>query len=208
MTKINLPNIDMDSAAATAVATWGFAVADLIVVSGDRKVRLGDLTPAGVHYVATYGYRKSLQDSVSGVKDAIAKAAVDKDSKIWAKFAIESGAGVSGEIFPPHNATIAVVSDAVLAARMDKRNDAIVASSIPVKDESGRLSGRDKWIRDFATATIANICANKNAAMPKGEELESKRAKYIAARPDFFESAWQAHVATLATASDVDLDSL
>src|SRR5712672_2174691 len=93
---------DMNTDSAQRLFDWATAVADTVLdTSGDAgqsyKVRLGDLTPVGVHYLAGYGGRESVRDSVSGVRKAVKEAAAlctattKSDSKPWFKWVKESG---------------------------------------------------------------------------------------------------------------------
>lgn len=199
MVKITL-NTDMNAETAHRVFDWGLAVGDTVLVVGDRKLRLGDLTPAGVHYLAAYGMRESLRDSVSGVAKAIQVAAEAKDRKVWDAFCIESGHS-AGE--PPTDAMIESVTNGVTASRQSKRFDAILASSIPVKDGAGRASPRDAFAKKTALAMIKAVCDRTGKTMPTGDKLGEILPKYLAAKSAEIEAAWVAHNALINGAADV-----
>lgn len=205
MTKYNLP-IDMNPDALARLVTWAVAVADIIInAPGDRKLRLGDLAPAGVHYVADYGVAQSMTDVHSGmakkVKDAaeLALAETKPDNKPWFKLVAESG--MPTDTLPADDATIEAVANGVINARQTKRFDAIVASALAVREVTGRLSTRDAWV---AKTALDEIRAKHDAVgreMPKGAALKEITAKYAAhpVNAERLAKLWAEHTARLAT---------
>lgn len=205
MVKLNITT-DMSAETAHRVFDWGLAVGDTVLVVGDRKLRLGDLTPAGVHYLAAYGMRESLRDSVSGVEKAIkvaAEAAIRKDkpdTAAWTKFAKE--AELETGTLPADIEMVEYVTDAVVTKRQSARFDAILASSIPVKDSAGRLSGKDAFAKKTALAMIKAVCDRTGKSLPTGDKLAEILPKYLAAKSAEIEAAWVAHNALINGAAD------
>lgn len=212
MTKYNLPT-EMNADSAIKLWTWAVAVSDIVVnAPGDRKLRLGDLSPAGVHYVADYGVSQSMTDVHSGMAKKVKDAAelflaTDKpDSKPWYKLVAESG--VDPSTLPADEATIEMVAAAIIAARQTKRFDAIVASSLAVREVTGRLSAKDSWIAKAAVDEIAAKHAKADKPMPKGAALKDLVGRYVAAKTDYFAKLWAEHEARLAGAADAADDIL
>lgn len=208
MTKYNLPT-EMNADSAIKLWTWAVAVSDTVInAPGDRKLRLGDLSPAGVHYVADYGVSQSMTDVHSGmakkVKDAAALAnAADKpDVKPWAKLAVEAGLDPA----MPHS--VGAVTAGVVDARQQKRFDAIVASSLAVREVTSRLSTRDSWIAKAAVDELAAKHVKANKPMPKGQPLRDLVGRYVATKADYFAKLWAEHEARLAGAAGAADDIL
>lgn len=185
---------DMTPDAASRLFAWALGVADTVVKFDDYKVRLGDLTVPGVHYLAANGFNQSMADSVAGVesgKMSVAAAASEADGKRWAKFIAEA------KLQP--GATPEELTAAVVAIRRTKRYDAIVASSIPARDGGGegRADPRTAWINKAALDEIAAKHAKAVKLMPKGAELKALTAKYVAAKAEHFAKLWDARNAVI-----------
>ncbi len=190
MTKYNLPT-EMNADSVAKLWGWAVAVSDIVInAPGDRKLRLGDLSPIGVHYVADYGVSQSMTDVHSGM----AKRVADADDKTLAKLATE--AGLSGSTDRD------AITAGVINARQTKRFDAIVASSLSVREVTGRLSTRDSWIAKAAVDEIAAKHAKADKPMPKGAALKDLVGRYVAAKADYFAKIWAEHEARLAGAAD------
>lgn len=179
--KINTP-LDITAESASRLFAWAVAVSDTIIAApGDRKLRLGDLSPAGVHYVADYGVSQSMTDVHSGM----AKKVADADDKTLAKFATEAGLVGSTDR--------GAIAAGVVNARQAKRFDAIVASSLAVRETSGRLSTRDAWIAKAALDEIRVKHDRAGKEMPKGQAIRDLTAKYVTAKADYFSKLWLEH---------------
>lgn len=198
MTKINITGAPESMSAETinAVFAWGLAVADIVVVDDNRKVRLGDLTAQGVHYLADYGMAKSLADSVSGVKKQVA----DADDKGLVKFATEAMA-----VGSTNRDDIAA---RIIIRRQSKRFDAIVASALAVRDGTGKRSAEAVWIDNTADAEIRAKHEHAGREMPKGQALKDLRAKYVSAHAARFAGLYAAHVASVAAGASIADDVL
>jgi hypothetical protein len=190
---------EMNADAARDLFKWGAAVADIIVKFDDYKVRLGDLTVAGVHYLAGNGFNQSMADSTAGLesgKMSVPAARDEADGKRWAKFIAEAKL--------PADADVATVTEAVVRSRQTKRYDAIVASAILAKDggAGGRMSPKDAWTYKTALDEVNAKHAAAGKEPPKGPALKALVAKYAVAKADYFARLWQEREARLATAAE------
>lgn len=129
---------------------------------GNFSVELENLSVASLAYLAQYGFGKSLQDSVAGLKKE-----VGEDE---AKFQKDLGVTLTGT----------ELADEVLARKMESRFDDIIAGTVGTRTSSPRLSGIDKIMRDVAKEAIKAKTMAKKVKMPEGEALAAIVAKYIA----------------------------
>src|SRR5262249_28274448 len=155
------------------------------------KVRLGDLPVPGVHYAVHNGIKQSVADSKAGVESgevsvpAIAKLAAGGDEKAkvrWAKLTVEAGDNGAGS--PTDEAMVTAVTAGVVKARQDKRFESIVAGTMAVREDGGRLNPRDAWINATASREIADKYKEAKREMRKGADKANELAKYIAHHAD------------------------
>lgn len=114
-------------------------------------VNVADITPAGIAYLLTYGFNKSLQDKVAGLAKEMKEAEHADD----------------------------VIEEAIAKARHE-RAAAIVAGTIGTGSSGPRLVGRDRMIRDVAIEHLRVFAAGKGIKMPtKAAELDAMVAKWM-----------------------------
>ncbi len=138
--------------------------------------------------------------SVQAAYDEAATAKDDKGRATWAKFAKEAG---DESILPADADTIEYVTNAVITARQTKRFESIVASSLPVRDGTGKRSAEAVWIDGMAEAEMKAKHDVAKREMPKGATLKDLRAKYVAAHAARFAKAYAEHVANIAAGAGI-----
>lgn len=204
-------NADMNADAASGLFSWALGVADHIVKFDDYRVRVGDLSVAGVAYLLSNGFNQSMGDSVAGARSgdacvaAAAKAATaaKPDTKRWLKFVAESG--IAGSPDPGYSPDVENVTAAVVTKRRDKRYAAIIAAALAAKDggdSGGRMSEKDAWIYAQAKGEIEAKAAKVGKELPKGGDLKIMVAKYAAHHADRFAGLWATHEAAVSGATD------
>ena len=133
-------------------------------------------------YIFAYGFRKILQDSVSGVlakaKTSWGKPADDKD---WLKFsqsltAEEIAECEAGGITDPAQA----FADAVVTKLKAKKLEALIngtATNGRTGTRGPRLQGFARFLREEAVETLLDYCKRNKIAVPTGDE----RLEYLKA---------------------------
>ena len=99
------------------------------------------------------------------------------------------------------------LAQAVVAATMQKRYDAILAGTVGTRSGAPRLSGIEKIMRDVAREAIKARAVAKGVKMPEGEDLSAIVAKYIGNHPEVRQIAQDRldTMAKLAVGMDDDL---
>lgn len=163
---------------------------------GDFAAVIADLSPTSTAYLLQYGFAKSLQDSVAGVKGAVAKAS------------IEEFAAFCKEVDLPDDSEAEAVADAVVARRMGKRFDNILAGTVGTRGPAGpKASPIEKVMHAVALERIRAKAKAKSIKLPKGEALAELVAKYIAKSEADIRAEAEHRIASVG-ATSTDLDDL
>lgn len=133
---------------------------------GTHSVNIADLSPKAAAYLMQYGFAKSLQDSVAGMR---AELTATKDADGNAKYTADE---------------VNVILHDTQAERLGK----ILAGTIGIRAASGpKATPIESVIKRVALEEIRNAVAAKNAGkatkdvvkLPTGDALNSIVAKYI-----------------------------
>lgn len=140
------------------------------------------INDAALAYLVQYGYNKSLQDSVAGMKKEMA------------------GAGASEEEIT-----------SALAAGREERHNAVMNGTLGVRGPSSpRVSSLETTIRRIAVEEIKAKVAARKGKLPKGDAYDSLIAAYIAAKLEDLTAKAEVRLAASAAVvlDDFDINSL
>ena len=115
------------------------------------------LSEKGCDYLLQYGFAKSLQDSVAGMRKELATP--DESGKVLSEFDIE----------------------AELNAAMQERFDDIRKGEVGTRTQGPRLRGIDKVKFDIAVEELKAAFGTKKLAWPTGKGSAGVIGKYVAA---------------------------
>lgn len=157
---------------------------------GPHYVESDEITPAGIAYLLQYGFAKSLQDSVAGLKkDVIAnRARYESD--------IPDGAAMSDE----------ELAEVVLSDKMAERFADILAGKVGTRVGGQRLDPLARTMRDIAHEAIFAAAAKKGVKRPDGEALRAITEKWLEVNKAKAEEMAKARLAAVASLGEVELD--
>jgi hypothetical protein len=124
---------------------------------GKFTIDTADVTESGIAYLLQYGFAKSLQDSVAGVKAAMAD---ETDESGEAKY---------------NDAEIAVA----LHDKQQSRFEAIVAGTVGTRATGPRATPVETMMRNVAKEAIRVACVAQGRKLPKGEAMVALVDKYL-----------------------------
>lgn len=142
---------------------------------GDFTLDFASLPPHALHYLAQYGFAKSLQDSVSGKakewKDALVTLE-DTKNPSSPYFGIPADRCVGAKKY--NESEIVTMLHDVQAKRMA----AILDGTIGAGRGTPRLKGRDKLFHEVAMEQLKAVFALQRKALPKDEAWERVLGDY------------------------------
>lgn len=166
----------------------------------DFRLDLTTVPPITVAYLAQYGFRKTLQDVVSGM------AKVMGDAKVTAADH-KAGKYTDKAIGAPVAFTESEIESAIVA-KQQGRVDALVAGEmVPSTGIAGtRLTGLAKVTRDVIDEYLAKIAAKQGKKLPtKAEELAPIREKVYGPNKAAIDAEAERRFALEAGTVDIDL---
>ena len=116
------------------------------------EVEAGEVAAKGIDYLLQYGFAKSLQDCVAGMRKALADEGKDE-----------------------------AAIEAELTATMQERFDDILAGEVGTRTTGPRLRGIDKVKFDIATEELKAAFGLKKMAWPSGKGSAETIGKYVSA---------------------------
>lgn len=140
---------------------------------GPFSVAYSDLAEHALHYLAQYGFAKSLQDSVAGMKKALSD-----EGKSEAEI------------------------DAALQDTMQKRVTAIMQGTIGARVGTPRMTGIEKVMADIAREDLKAAAVSVKRKLPTGKELTELVNKYIARHEATLREKAQARLDSAQNAAD------
>lgn len=164
---------------------------NLVVRYQSLSIDVSKIAPVGIDYLLQYGFAKSLQDSVAGLKKDVLANRKDYEKDI------ADGEALSDE----------ELAEVVIEDKLQSRFEAIVAGTVGTRSTGARHTGVEKVMRDIAREVIFARAVEKKVKRPEGDNLRDLVEKYLANHAEVKALA-EARMAATAGLAPLDSDDL